>query len=279
LHFSPSTASYLGVTAETIAPSGAPPFDGLMPWLASLWKRLRDLVNAREATPEELQILHLMEFAGLRFGEPLVRVASMDDLDDRLDDLAGSPDWLHFNALLTQHLSLSLLSESLSSTAFAEAVGHTLGEAHGRAVAQSQQLLDAYFDAMRQVAKLVPLPDLATGSPLVAVPSLASPEIPAEVAELSCHGFKAGICSFAIAHVTAAGKAVEPWLARALIDRLVASTRQHLRLVASLPGVIVDEAIVPRSERLDLEAIMTRHERARAASRRSLEVARARLGT
>lgn len=271
--------------AETTAHPGSTAFDGLMPWLASLWRQLRDLVNAHKATAEERQILHLMEFAGLRFGVPLLLASSIDDLDDRLDDLVDSPDWSHLNALLTQHLSL-LLPGSPSSTAFAEAVGHTLGEARGREVARSQQLLDAYFDAARQLInqinseiKLNPSTDLAAESPLVAMPSLAGPEIPAELAEILYHSRKAEICSFAIAHVMITDQAIEPWLAKALIDRLLASTRQHLRLLASMPGVVVDEAIIPHSERLDLHAIEMRHERARAASHHSLEIARAKLST
>jgi len=69
------------------------------------------------------------------------------------------------------------------------------------------------------------------------------------------------------------------WLAGALADRLVVSARQHLRLLASLPGVSVDEAIVPDAECLDFAAIEARHQRAKAAVQRSYERARARLGS
>jgi hypothetical protein len=47
-------------------------------------------------------------------------------------------------------------------------------------------------------------------------------------------------------------------------------------MLASLPGIVVDEAIVPRVERLDLAAIEVRHRRARDVARRTLEAARMR---
>jgi hypothetical protein len=248
-----------------------------MPWLASLWQRLRSLVDSRKATQEEVQVLHLIEFAASRFGEPLLRASSLEDLDDRLDALVGSPEALHWTALLAQHIPLFRASEPLSASILADAMRDSLGEAQGRTIAQSQQILDAWLDAQRQAVALLP-PDEPLDARRIFEFSLASPEIPADVAELTYHSLKAGLCSFAIAHVIAAGDAIEPWLAKALTDRLVASARQHLRLLASLPGITVDEAIVPRSERLDLEALEARHLRARAAARRSLEAARTRLG-
>jgi hypothetical protein len=69
---------------------------------------------------------------------------------------------------------------------------------------------------------------------------------------------------------------VEPWLALALTERFLESAKQHLRLLASLPGIVVDEAIVSHAERLDLAAIEVRHRRARDVARRTLEAARMR---
>ena len=69
---------------------------------------------------------------------------------------------------------------------------------------------------------------------------------------------------------------VEPWLARALIERFLESAKRHLRMLASIPGIAVDEAIVPHAERLDLAAIEKRHRRARDVAQRTLQAARMR---
>jgi hypothetical protein len=265
------------VSTEAISPISATPFAGLTPWLASLWRNLRAAVAQRAATKEEAQVLHLIEFVSARFGDPVVQASSIDDLDDQLDALVGSPDALHCTALLVQHIHLFEKSEPLSAAGFAKAVGENLGEAQGRVLSDEQQILDAWLDAQRQATRLV-ASHLPEESERVFELSLANPQIPAELAELIFHSLRAGFCSLAIVRLIASGSPVEPWLARALTIRLVASAKQHLRLLASLPGVTVEESIVPKPDRLDLEVLVERHHRARLASQRSLEQARTRLG-
>ena len=105
----------------------------------------------------------------------------------------------------------------------------------------------------------------------------AGADLPVEIEKLIFHGLRANFCGLAIEQAFSIGRAIPVWLAGALADRLVVSARQHLRLLASLPGVSVDEAIIPDEERLDFAAIEARHQRAKAASQRSYEHARARL--
>lgn len=222
-------------------------------------------------------MLHLIEFAASRFGDPLLQASNLDDLDDRLDALVASPEALHCTALLAQHVPLFRGSEPASAERFAEAVGENLGTGQGLVLSQAQHVLDAWLDAQQQVASLIASHDPVGGECVFAF-SLASPEIPAEVAELVFHSLRAGFCSMAILQASIGGTSIDRWLAHALIERLLTSAKEHLRLLASLPGVVVDEAVVPKSERLDLAAIGHRHGLARAASLRSMEQARARLG-
>jgi hypothetical protein len=265
------------VTAEAISPLGATPFAGLVPWVASLWRRLRVSVAGRVATKEEEQVFHLIEFAASRFGDPLLQASSYDDLDDRLDALVASPEALHCTALLAQHVPLFRGSEPASAERFADAVGEKLGPGQGLVLSQSQRVLDAWLDAQQQMASLIASHEPVDAERVFAF-SLTSPDIPAEVAELVFHSLRAGFCSMAVLQASIVGAPIERWLAHALIERLVTSAKEHLRLLASLPGIVVDEAVVPKSQRLDLAAIGDRHGLARAASLRSLEQARARLG-
>lgn len=265
------------VTTEAMAPIGATPFAGLVPRLASLWRGLRAAVERRAATNEEKQVLLLIEFAAARFGDPLLRSRSVDHLDDQLDQLTGSSEALHWTVLLAHHVPMFQRSEAISATQLAQSVGKSLGQAQGRILSDEQQVLDAWLDAQQQASALIAIQEPVDTERIFEF-SLASPEIPAELAQLMFHSLRAGFCTLAIVRVIATEEQVEPWLARALTERLVASAKEHLRLLASLPGVTVDESLVPMTARLDFEEIAAHHQRARSASNRSLEQTRTRLG-
>lgn len=262
------------VVAATLAPIGATPFAGLISWLGSLRPRLQKSVAEHVATDEERQVLHLIEFAASRFGDPLLHATSVDDLDDRLDALTDSLEALHCTELFAPHMSLVQASLPMSATLLAAAAGHH-PEEEGQVIKDTQRILEAWLDSQRQAASLMWSRDATRVSE---APS-AGTDLPIEIEKLIFHGLRANFCGLAIEQVFSAGRLIPVWLAVALADRLVVSARQHLRLLASLPGVSVDEAIVPESERLDFAAIEARHQRAKAASQRSYERARARFGS
>lgn len=256
-----------------------------MSWLASLWRQLKALVDSHEATQEDVDMLYTIEIVTERCGKPLLKASSLDDLDDRIDELIDSPETYRSNMLLTKYASRLLAPELASAGTFADAVGDVLGEAQGRTIAQAHRLIDAWLDAQRQV---LPLSD-AQHQASTSIPpevnqddnhgnlSITGADIPADIALLIYHGIRANLCSLAITRM-AIEDTSEPWLAKALTDRLIESARQHLRFLASIPGIVVDEAIIPLSERLDLDELSTRHQRAKATYHRELETARARIG-
>jgi len=267
-------ACYVVVTA-TLAPIGATPFAGLISWMGSLRPRLQKSVAEHVATDEEQQVLHLIEFAALRFGDPLLHATSVDDLDDRLDALTDSPEALHCTELLAPHMPLVQASLPMSAALLAAARGHSPEEVQGQVTKDPQRILESWLDAQRQAAQLMWGKDATH----VSEATLTDIDLPIEIEKLIFHGFRANFCGLAIEQVFSAGRLIEMWLAGALADRLMVSAQQHLRLLASLPGVLVDETIVPDAERLDFAAIEARHQRAKAASQRSYERARARLGS
>jgi hypothetical protein len=138
--------------------------------------------------------------------------------------------------------------------------------------------LDAWASAQQQAIALAGAPGPEVDHQIFEL-SLSNPDLPPEVANAIFHSLRAGFCMTAMAHAIAEEQAVEPWLSRALTERLVESIREHLRLLASLPGVSVATSIVPLAARLDLVAIEARHQRARRTARRTYEQARALLGS
>jgi hypothetical protein len=263
------------VVAPVLSPFGATPFAGVVSQLAPLWQPLRALAERPTATAEEEQALHLIEYLTSRFGAPLLAAGTLDELDDELDELVDSHDVLHCTALLTRYAALFERSETVSAARFADVVGESLGDEEGRAISDARQIMDAWLDAQRQAAALYAGRIEDDSGQLH---SLASAEIPAELAQSVFHSRRAVLCCIAIARAIYVAEPVEPWLAHGLIERLVTSAKEHLRLLASLPGVTVDEAIVPPGSRLDLAAMEARHRRAQATSQRALELARTRLG-
>jgi hypothetical protein len=264
------------VTAAEIAPIDATPFAGVVPWLVSLWRKLRAAVEVHQATNEEQQVLHLIEYVTSAIGRPVLAASDVDDLDDRLDSLIGSEALLaSIQYLLAQHLTLFETAEPPSTTRIAAAAGDDLGAAQARLLTEAQPMLDAWLSAQRQgIARYAAEMSTWAGRPREL--DLASPDLPAELAECLFHALRATVSIIAISCAVMGEQRVEPWLARALTERFLESVKQHLRMLASLPGIVVDEAIVPRAERLDLAAIEVRHRRARDVARRTLEAARMR---
>lgn len=96
-------------------------------------------------------------------------------------------------------------------------------------------MLDAWLDAQRQATRMIAHHE-PPGAERIFEFSLASPDLPAELAQLVFHSLRAGFCSLAIARALTTEAQVAPWLAHALTERLVTSAREHLRLLASMPG-------------------------------------------
>jgi len=263
------------VTAVEIAPINATPFAGVVPWLVSLWRKLRAAVDVHQATNEEQQVLHLIEYITSAIGRPVLAASDVDDLDDRLDSLIGSECLLASIHLLAQHLTLFETAEPPSTMRIAAATGDSLGAAQARLLTEAQPMLDAWLSAQRQgIARYEA--EVSTWAGRRRDLDLASPDLPAEIAECLFHALRATVCIIAIARAVIGEQRVEPWLARALTERFLDSAKQHLRMLASIPGIVVDEAIVPHAERLDLAAIEVRHQRARDVAQRTLSAARIR---
>ena len=67
------------MTAAEIAPIDATPFAGVVPWLVSLWRKLRAAVEVHQATNEEQQVLHLIEYVTSAIGRPVLAASDVDD--------------------------------------------------------------------------------------------------------------------------------------------------------------------------------------------------------
>ncbi len=253
---------------------------GFLPWLTSIWRSLRRLAPAVAPTKEEEALLHLVAYAVSHFGDAVLSASDVDDLDDRLDDLLEEPGIFHWNVLATRRARPLLRDDPTPADDFTATATPVLGEGQARALQLAAPLLDAYLQTQRRVMASVSAEDVEEAMrdlEAVGPGFLTSPEVAPEIADSLAGGLKAGLCLFAIARALSEETRIEPWLARALVDRLVAGVRSHLRLLAAFPGADVPESVLPPEGRLDLDAIHQRHTRARAQASRSYDAARVRL--
>src|SRR5439155_5721821 len=84
---------------------------------------------------------------------------------------------------------------------------------------------------------------------------LRNPSVHSEVALSLLGGLKSTVCVLAICSALISQRKLEPWLARAILERWVDGQRRLLRLLASIPGTNVPRSVVPESQRLDLHEL------------------------
>lgn len=84
---------------------------------------------------------------------------------------------------------------------------------------------------------------------------LTNRDVHADVADALLATYRSIVCLLVIGGSKRLGISFEPWLALDLAERFAHGQRQHLRLLASLPGFSVPEDVIPASERFDLDKL------------------------
>lgn len=263
--------------SETL-PAADLPFRG---GLRRLLGAVRNWLSAASLDSSEEEGLRLLQFAASRFGDKLLRAGSRDDLDDRLDELLDDPSFHHVAALMGGGIDWERV-EVIEDAAWPDAFQRAVGAGQLPLLDEADRLMAAWAREIRRLAS-----ELAAGSGMPAAEEVArrspvlltSPDVPPELAMATAGGLRASATMLAFVWAAAHGHPIEPWLSRALAERLVAGLRANLRLLASMPGSEVDESIVALDQRWDLEAIARRHALARQHAEKSLAEARGRAAS
>ncbi len=215
---------------------------------------------------EQRQQLKLVEFAASKIGTEVLKASSLDDLEDRLDWAAEQPEMNHLVALLVASLTQKTLKEAAEpSHPFADALREADMLGASMLLEQAMQYAAASADVLGQLATghgIELLRDLArqpTGEPLS---FLADPSVPVELARLFLTSVRGTAAFFALCHIVFSGRKTDPWLVRALAERVLDGQRANLRFLASIPGVQVPEGLIRASEKLDVAHLQARTEQA-----------------
>jgi hypothetical protein len=172
---------------------------------------------------------------------------SATDLDDRLDALLDDPDVFHWNARATGLASAMVARPAVHAEAFANACEPLVGPTPARVLVNAAPLLDAWMRAQHMVLTTMDADmtrEAAHAAEALGPAILTSPSVPAEVSSALAGAFRAGLVLLALGRAAESAKSIEPWLALALVARLVAGVQAHLRLLAAYPGVSVPDDVL-----------------------------------
>ncbi len=222
-------------------------------------------------TDEEQHRLHLVAFAGMRVGEPLLRAESAEDHADRIFDAVRQPELMRLSALGLRW-SVREGFEAMSEEAFAsltkELAVPDLFEVFGRGAIPCLKQGDL-FAAVVAVAMAERFGH--EGGKHIWIQEedmlalLSDHALPPFIGMPAADAAKGAACFAAMAHAVLTGREVRPVIAATLAEQWLHGARQMLWLLASMPGVRMPPVLVPPGVRLDFERIFAELE-AKAAS-------------
>jgi hypothetical protein len=259
----------MSVRVVAMPPIAQPASVGVLGWISGVIEHVRSISGQRLDTRER-ELVRLIEFGAARLGRPLLAAATLDELDERLDELVESADLARLLALSLVPAAALAHQRAGSVADLAEALDDVIGAGQRRELEHHATMVDAWQHARMVVLSRVSDDDedMAAVSDGVASFSISDPDLPVEIMEAAVVLRRAELIQLALIEAGLEGRALEPWLARALVERFIASVRKHLRFVAALVPDEIPESIVPRSERVDLQEMERRHRAAREVAAR-----------
>ena len=104
---------------------------GVLGWISGVIEHVRS-ISGHRLDARERELVRLIEFGAARLGRPLLAVSTLDELDDRLDELVESADLARLLALSLVPVA-ALADQSDSSVAdLTEALDDVIGEGQRR---------------------------------------------------------------------------------------------------------------------------------------------------
>ena len=235
--------------------------------------RLRALAGARALSSQEERIKAVIEAAATAIGAPLLDAESLDDFGRRLDASVERKDFATVSRQLAEAFSAEgALVEQLEGVdeAAQRWMTEVLGDGQAALALEADRVIRAMVEALENLRRMFRTTFRMDVSPVLLdednpLGFLTDREVPPRIASTVLGIYHSNACMFAIISAGMSGRKLEPWLARAIAERWVQGLRGQLVLLASFPGVHVDEDIVPREEQLDLEALVRENMEANAA--------------
>ena len=224
--------------------------------------RLRTLAGSRALSKADERLKAAIEGASA-IGAPLLDAESLDDFSRRLDASVENKHLAAYFNQLAQALTVEgALTEQLGRVEDGshEWVIEVLGEGQRSLASEVDRLMRTMAEAFENLRRTFRLTLRVEVSPVLwdendPLGFLHDRDVPPRIASAMLVMYHANACFLAIIRAGITRRKLEPWLARVIAERWVQGIRGQLVMLASVPGTHIDEDIVPRDQRLDLEAL------------------------
>ncbi|MEI8255156.1 MAG: hypothetical protein WCJ30_05730 [Deltaproteobacteria bacterium] len=175
-------------------------------------------------------------------GPQVLGARDLDDLDEQIDAVIDRPEFRNLSAQAADLILGGKLTGFGSPVAYPPELLATVGAGQAMLLAETDSLASALASAYGEF-----------------------------VSALTNDQQRYSVASLALGEAVALGRALEPWIARALCERVRDGLRASLRLIASIPGSDVSLALIRAEDRLDLGQLDADH-------RTAVDIADAQLG-
>lgn len=213
----------------------------------------RHLVVSEAATPTTT------EWAVLRLGCQLVgprllSASSDDELHEVLDELLAQED---IARLFGYQSTVENTPESDTVAALSQALDYALAFANKELLNALSILYPSWVEASTQFSRrgIVSSPGASTANTQTLAQRLLDTTVHPTIRRLQHASYCGSLATLAVLQAAIANKQLPAWQADELITLVTTGVRAALRIMASLPGSGISEALVPSNERLDFDRL------------------------
>jgi hypothetical protein len=213
----------------------------------SLFK-IWDLLSAPRTTPEEERLLDVIRNGTRRIGAPVLAVAELSELDPTLDEYILAPELATIIRESAQLVSFAAVEARLSTAEMWPKVEEAIGAGCAKRFEEIYPLVRAIVSMTFQLIDVNPgaLEDERDFRDVIYDLTIPSP-----VRECLRAALRGDVATLGVAAAMEMNVRVAPWLAHALVERIVRGTYERTRLLASVPGILCPASLIPDAARLD----------------------------
>jgi hypothetical protein len=218
-----------------------------------LWSLVTSLVQRVSLPEEERALAELAIEAAGRVGAPVLEASTLEDLRQRVGQAACTEDLAKFSQKAAELLTIGMIEEASTRLEPSEALDDVLGSGPARKLKDFYRLVSVAASVLFQILASAVQQGSAVAVGATGLELVYDNRVPQRARECVLQGMRADVYVLAIVQAVAAGKRLDPWLALAIVENLVACQRDRVRLLASLPGVAVPEDVISVAERIDFD--------------------------
>lgn len=219
-----------------------------------IWDLLASFLRRQTLSDDELRLLAIIRPAALSIGKPVLSASSLADLDARLDLSVASRDLIAVSQETARALTVSSLEALAAAPTVSPELKVVLGSASAKKLEELFPLVMVAVSVMFQLVATNPKGWLENVDEELFSSLLYDPDLPLQVRRCLFAALRSDVATLALAAALLEGETptpLEPWLAHALVERIVEGQYERVRVLASIPDVAVPLDVLPLADRLN----------------------------